>query len=83
MKRRPRPTSRSPFGTPKHLFDAPAGANVAAFDADGDGVEEILLVRPNAAPQAVRLDCKERGNSLVCDFEGVIRNDVQAGWQQH
>lgn len=70
----------SPFDEPHHLFDSKPGTNIAAFDADGDGVEEVLLVRPDSAPQAVHLDCKTRGNSLVCDFEGVIRNDVQAGW---
>ncbi len=62
------------------LFDAKPGANVAAFDADGDGVPEIVLLRPDAAPQVVRLDAKKRGNAFAADFEGVIKNDVQAGW---
>jgi VCBS repeat protein len=70
----------SPFDPPKHLFDSAPGTNVVAFDTDGDGVEEIVLVRPDAAPQAVRLACAPRGNSVVCEFEGVISNSVQAGW---
>jgi hypothetical protein len=70
----------SPFDEPKHLFDSKAGTNIVAFDADGDGVEDLILVHPDAEPQIVRFDCKTRGNSLVCDFAGVIRNDVQAGW---
>jgi hypothetical protein len=70
----------SPFDAPRRLFEAPAGTNITAFDTDGDGVEEIVLVRPESAPQVVRLACKPRGNTVVCDFEGVIKNDVQAGW---
>jgi Tfp pilus assembly protein PilF len=70
----------SPFTAGKRLFDAKPSTNVVAFDADGDGVEEIVLVRPNEAPQIVRVAGKPAGASLVCDFEGVIKNDVQAGW---
>ncbi len=70
----------SPFAAPQRLFDGKPSTNVVAFDADGDGVEEIVLVRPNASPQVVKTAANPRGNSLVCDFEGVIKNDVQAGW---
>jgi Tfp pilus assembly protein PilF len=70
----------SPFGDPQHLFDSKPGTNIVAFDADGDGAEDVILVRPGESPQIVRFGCKPRGRFLVADFEGVIRNDVQAGW---
>lgn len=70
----------SPFGEPKKLFEGAPGTNVVAFDADGDFVEEVILVRPEAPVQVVRLAAAPRGNAVVLDFEGVIRNDVQAGW---
>jgi hypothetical protein len=70
----------SPFDAPQKLFDPVPGANLVALDADEDGLAEILLVAPNASPQIVRLDCPQRGASVVLDFEGVIKNDVQAGW---
>ncbi len=70
----------SPFDPGRRLFESKPGTNVAAFDTDGDGVVEVVLVRPAEAPQVVGLACSPRGASLVADFEGVIRNDVQAGW---
>jgi len=70
----------SPFADGKRLFDAKPATNVVAFDADGDGVEEIVLVRPKASPEVVRVTGKPVGAALVCDFEGVIKNEAQAGW---
>ena len=64
---------------PGGLRIAPGG-NLVAFDADGDGVEEIVLVRPDVAPQAIRFECAVPRRAFVGDFEGVIKNDVQAGW---
>lgn len=55
-------------------------ANVIAADLDGDGCEEIVRVAPGRRAEILRFATESRGNALVLDLEGVIRNDVQAGW---
>lgn len=62
------------------LFPGKGLANVVACDLDGDGAEEVLRILPGSAVQRVTLACPDRGNAVVLDLEGVIRNDVQAGW---
>jgi hypothetical protein len=69
-----------PLGRTAQLFDGTGLANVLAVDLDGDGAEELLRILPAAPLQRVVLSSRGRGAAVVLDLEGVIRNDVQAGW---
>ncbi|MCE9635265.1 MAG: FG-GAP-like repeat-containing protein [Planctomycetes bacterium] len=55
-------------------------ANVLAADFDGDGVEDVLRISAGAPVQRVTFSSTDRGHAVTLDLEGVIRNDVQAGW---
>src|SRR5207247_6247376 len=55
-------------------------ANVVAADIDGDGSEEVYRFERGKQVQRITFKCANRGNAVVLDLEGVIRNDVQAGW---
>jgi hypothetical protein len=68
------------FGAASKLFDGKGLANVLAADFDGDGSEELVRILPGAAPERISFACADRGNAVTIDLEGVIRNDVQAGW---
>lgn len=74
------PATADGFGDPQPLFEGTAGDNVLAGDVTGDGVEDLVLVGPGRPVRVIRLDVVDRGTPLVLDFEGVIRNDLQAGW---
>ena len=78
--RLPAAETGEPFAAAHRLFAAEGAANVLAADLNAEGGEEIVLVRPGVSPQVATLSAEDRGNALVLDFEGVIRNDVQAGW---
>ncbi len=68
------------FDAAEPLFDAAGAPNLSAADLDGDGAEELLLVRPNEPVLFRQVNGERRGAPLVLDFQGLIRNDVQAGW---
>ncbi|MCG3135123.1 MAG: hypothetical protein HMLKMBBP_02626 [Planctomycetes bacterium] len=71
---------QQPFAPPAERGALDATAHIVALDADGDGAEDVL--RLPGAGDAALLDIPGRGKgrSVVLDLEGVIRNDVQAGW---
>lgn len=71
---------QQPFAPPSERGTLEATAHLVALDADGDGAEDVL--RLPGAGDATLLDIpgRAKGRSVVLDLEGVIRNDVQAGW---
>lgn len=72
--------ARAGQGAARSLAEGAGAANLVAADFDGDGVEEVLLVEAGKPVRRMGLRPERRGNALVLDLEGVIRNDVQAGW---
>ncbi len=73
-----RPFATTPTGLPRGKLSNLAQLVVADFD--GDGAEDVLRLEWGKPAQRLTFRTPSRGNSVVLDIEGVIRNDVQAGW---
>ncbi len=75
----PAASSGRGFGNALDLAVGNGLANVLTAELDGGGAE-LVVHEPGQPTRILKLDSDAVGSALVLDFQGVIRNDVQAGW---